>query len=54
MHVKPDSGSRVAAWASDGVIVDIVDERQGWREVKSGRYKGWVPASELWGSGAAG
>jgi SH3-like domain-containing protein len=49
MHVKPDSGSRVAAWASDGVIVDITDERPGWREIKSGRFKGWVPASQLWG-----
>jgi SH3-like domain-containing protein len=53
MHVKPDSGSRLAAWASEGVIVDIVDERQGWREIKSGRYKGWVPAADLWGSDAA-
>jgi SH3-like domain-containing protein len=49
MHVKPDSGSRVAAWASDGVIVEITDERPGWREIKSGRFKGWVPAAQLWG-----
>jgi SH3-like domain-containing protein len=50
MHVKPESGARVAAWASDGVIVEITDERPGWREIKSGRFKGWVPAAELWGS----
>lgn len=50
MHVKPESGARVAAWASDGVIVDITDERQGWREIKSGRFKGWVPVGELWGA----
>jgi SH3-like domain-containing protein len=50
MHVKPDSSTRIAAWASDGVIVEITDERPGWREIKSGRFKGWVPAGELWGS----
>jgi SH3-like domain-containing protein len=50
MHVRPESGARIAAWASDGVIVDITDERPGWREIKSGRFKGWIPAGELWGS----
>jgi SH3-like domain-containing protein len=50
LHVKPESSARVIAWASDGVIVDITDERQGWREIKSGRFKGWVPAAELWGA----
>lgn len=49
MRTKPDSTSRIAAWASDGVIVDITDERPGWREIKSGRFKGWVPTSEIWG-----
>jgi SH3-like domain-containing protein len=50
MHIKPESAARVAAWASDGVIVEITDERQGWREIKSGRFKGWIPAAELWGA----
>lgn len=50
MHAKPESAARISAWASDGVIVDITDERPGWREIKSGRFKGWVPAAELWGA----
>lgn len=50
LHVKPESAARVSAWASDGVIVDITDERPGWREIKSGRFKGWVPAAEIWGA----
>jgi SH3-like domain-containing protein len=54
MRIRPDSGARVAAYASDGVIVDITDERPGWREIKAGRYKGWVPAAELWGAENAG
>ena len=54
MRVRPDSSARIAAYASDGVIVEIVDERQGWREIKAARFKGWVPAGELWGAENAG
>lgn len=50
MRTKPDSAARISAWAVDGVIVDITDERPGWREIKSGRFKGWVPAADLWGA----
>jgi SH3-like domain-containing protein len=50
LHVKPESAARISAYASDGVIVEITDERPGWREIKSGRFKGWVPAAELWGA----
>jgi SH3-like domain-containing protein len=50
MRIRPDSSARIAAFASDGVIVDITDERPGWREIKVGRFKGWVPAAELWGA----
>lgn len=50
MHVRPDSATRITAYASDGVIVEITDERQGWREIKAGRFTGWVPAAELWGA----
>jgi SH3-like domain-containing protein len=50
LRVRPDSNARIAAYAADGVIVDITDERAGWREVKAGRFKGWVPASDLWGA----
>jgi SH3-like domain-containing protein len=54
MRVRPDSNARIAAYASDGVIVEITDERQGWREIKSTRFKGWIPAAELWGAENAG
>ncbi len=54
MRVRPESNARIAAYASDGVIVEIVDERQGWREIKAARFKGWVPAGELWGAENAG
>jgi SH3-like domain-containing protein len=50
LHVRPDSATRITAYASDGVIVEITDERQGWRQIKSGRFTGWVPAAELWGA----
>jgi SH3-like domain-containing protein len=50
MRARPDSNARIAAYASDGVIVEITDERQGWREVKAARFKGWVPVGELWGA----
>lgn len=50
LRARPDSASRVVAWASDGVIVEITDERPGWREVKSGRFTGWAPVVELWGA----
>jgi SH3-like domain-containing protein len=50
MRARPDSSARITAYASDGVIVDITDERPGWREIKAGRFKGWVPAAEIWGA----
>lgn len=50
LHVRPESSARITAWASDGVIVDITDDRPGWREIRTGRFKGWVPAAEVWGA----
>ncbi|GBF58280.1 hypothetical protein PbB2_01953 [Candidatus Phycosocius bacilliformis] len=50
LRANPSSEARIIAYASDGVIVDITDERPGWRQVKAGRFKGWIPASELWGA----
>ncbi|MCE2889888.1 MAG: SH3 domain-containing protein [Hyphomonadaceae bacterium] len=50
MRADASSDTRVVAYISDGVIVEITEERPGWRQVKAGRFKGWVPASELWGA----
>ncbi|GIU66977.1 SH3 domain-containing protein [Candidatus Phycosocius spiralis] len=50
MRTIPNSDTRVVAWASQGVVVEITEERPGWRQVKAGRYKGWIPANELWGA----
>jgi len=50
MRANPSSETRVVAYVSDGVIVEITEERPGWRQVKAGRFKGWVPATELWGA----
>jgi SH3-like domain-containing protein len=50
MRANASSDTRVVAYITDGVIVEITEERPGWRQVKAGRFKGWVAASELWGA----
>ena len=50
LHDRPDSTTRVTAWVADGVIGEILDERPGWRHIRAGRFRGWIPAAELWGS----
>ena len=50
MRANPSSDTRVVAWASQGLIVEITEERPGWRQIKAGRFKGWIPANELWGA----
>jgi SH3-like domain-containing protein len=44
------SDARVVARLADGVIVDILGQRSGWVDVRTGDFRGWVIAAELWGA----
>jgi SH3-like domain-containing protein len=50
VRASPSSDARVVARLANGTIVELRETRGGWREVRVGRYRGWVAADELWGS----
>lgn len=46
---EPSADARVEARVSNGVIGEIIDSRPAWRKIRTGRFIGWVPVSQLWG-----
>lgn len=51
LHVRPDPGTRIVAYAKEGVVARLGNCAQGWCEVRIGGVEGWSPASHLWGAG---
>jgi SH3-like domain-containing protein len=45
----PSADARVLARMNNGVIGEIIDSRPAWRKIRTGRFVGWVPVSQLWG-----
>lgn len=46
---EPSADARVEARLASGVIGEIIDTRPAWRKIRTGRFVGWVPVSQLWG-----
>ena len=46
---EPSESARVEARIANGVIGEIIDSRPAWRRIRTGRFVGWVPVSQLWG-----
>ncbi|MEL7128174.1 MAG: SH3 domain-containing protein [Pseudomonadota bacterium] len=36
----------------EGVLVDILDDQDGWLRVEVDGYRGWVPTDDIWGGAA--
>lgn len=50
MRVSPDAEARIVAQLEPGVIAQLSTCNGEWCEVESGRVRGWVEQSQLWGA----
>ncbi|MCI5047518.1 MAG: SH3 domain-containing protein [Aquisalinus sp.] len=49
LHKQPQAGAQARAQLADGLIVKSEGCKQDWCQVRTGRFRGWVPQQALWG-----
>ena len=49
LRAKPDAAARGRARLAQGVLAEVLTCQSGWCRLKAGEFKGWLPASALWG-----
>lgn len=49
LHVKPDDGTPVNAYAEAGVVAQLGECMPEWCRISAGGQRGWARKSELWG-----
>ncbi len=52
LHLKPDSGAPVNAYAEAGVVARLGSCAEGWCRISAGGQRGWAPIDALWGVAA--
>jgi hypothetical protein len=53
LRAAPGASSELIAWLPQGLSVDVLGERAGWREVQSPHGRGWIWGEHLDPGGAA-
>ncbi len=49
LQKKPQTKAQARAQLADGLIVKADSCSQNWCQVRTGRFRGWVPEQALWG-----
>ena len=50
---SPETGARGVAVLEPGVVVTVLERREGWCRVAKEGHKGWLKSDEVWGPCAA-
>ena len=50
LRAKPDAGAAGRARLTSGVMGEVLGCEAGWCRLKTGEFKGWLPAAGLWGA----
>ncbi len=47
---SPETGARGVAVLEPGVVVTVLERREGWCRVSKEGHKGWLKSGEVWGA----